>query len=500
MDPDWFTSTAVAAATCAPEYPTVPPFHPSGVFPEAPFQDRDAARPNHAYAAVRQAFHLLGLDQERFGTPAWNPLGRFVDPGDTVALKPNLIRESHASRDEWEQVITHGSIIRAVLDFVFIALHGRGRVIVADGPQTDSDFEAVRRRTGLDQVAGYFAGKGLAVDLLDLRRDRWFQKGDIITRRESLPGDPAGYVTIDLAGASAFASYALSGAFYGADYDTSETAAYHAGGRHAYVLCRSVLGADAVINLPKMKTHKKTGVTLSLKNLVGINGYRNCLPHHTRGTPREGGDEFPFTDAAHRVQGRAIHLFKRALAARGGTGGRWARAIKRVGRGVFGATDQVIRSGNWHGNDTAWRMVLDLNRAFFHFDASGARRTRPAKYVTLVDGIVGGEGNGPSAPDAVRSGLVVAGANPVAVDTVCAALMGFDFQRIALLREAWASATLQLVSGDVGGIDCRSDRAEWNGPLVHLLAGPHLGFRPHFGWMGAIERHVPASGESAPTL
>lgn len=499
MEPDWLTSTIVAAATCVPDYPTSAPFHPSDAYPEAPFPDREPARPNHAYRAVRQALRLLGLDCERFGTPAWNPLGRLVSPGDTVALKPNLIRESHASRDEWEQVITHGSVVRAVLDFVFIALQGRGRVIVADGPQTDSDFDAVRRRTGLDHVAGYITRHGLPVELLDLRRDRWFQDGEIIARRESLPGDPAGYATIDLGGQSAFASHALSGAFYGADYDAVETAAFHEGGRHAYVLCRSVLDADVVINLPKMKTHKKTGVTLSLKNLVGINGYRNCLPHYTLGTPREGGDEFPFTDIAHRLQGRAIRAFKQRLVAQGGTGGRWARAIKRVGRGVFGATDQVIRSGNWHGNDTAWRMVLDLNRAFFHFDVSGARRARPVKYMTLVDGILGGDGNGPSSPDAVRSGLVVAGANPVAVDTVCAALMGLDYRRIALLREAWASTTLRLVSGCADDIDCRSDRVEWNGPFARVLEGPHCGYRVPLGWTGAIERDGAAARGSAPT-
>ena len=56
--------------------------------------------------------------------------------------------------------------------------------------------------------------------------------------------------------------------------------------------------ADVVINLPKLKTHKKTGVTISLKNMVGINGYRNCLPHHTIGTPDASGDEFAAADSA----------------------------------------------------------------------------------------------------------------------------------------------------------------------------------------------------------
>lgn len=50
--------------------------------------------------------------------------------------------------------------------------------------------------------------------------------------------------------------------------------------------------ADVFINLPKMKVHKKTGVTLSLKNLVGINADKNWLPHYSGGSPRNGGDQF----------------------------------------------------------------------------------------------------------------------------------------------------------------------------------------------------------------
>ena len=37
--------------------------------------------------------------------------------------------------------------------------------------------------------------------------------------------------------------------------------------------------------MPKLKTHKKCGVTISLKNLVGLNTNKNLLPHHSLGTP-----------------------------------------------------------------------------------------------------------------------------------------------------------------------------------------------------------------------
>ena len=66
-------------------------------------------------------------------------------------------------------------------------------------------------------------------------------------------------------------------------------------GHNDYLLSETVLSADLVVNLPKLKTHKKTGVTLALKNMVGINGDKNLLPHHSVGSIAAGGDEYPFT-------------------------------------------------------------------------------------------------------------------------------------------------------------------------------------------------------------
>lgn len=470
------------------EYCAAPPFDPPGTYPECLFPSSTVSASNPAYEGVRDCLRRLGLDADRYGQPDWNPLGEIVAPGMTVLLKPNLIREAHATRpEEWEQVVTHGSVIRAVLDYVAIALGGRGRVVIADGPQTDSDLAALIAKNGLDEVVSLHRRRGLDVTLLDLRQDRWHVKGDVTERRERLPGDPAGYTTIDLGADSEFVDYALNGRFYGADYDVRETASFHAGGRHAYVLCRTALDADVVINLPKLKTHKKTGVTLSLKNLVGINGHRNCLPHHSLGPPAEGGDEFPADGLARRLESRSIQAFKRLLVARGGRAGGWARLLKRAGQRAFGDTDSVVRSGNWHGNDTAWRMTLDLNKAFFYFDGGGRPRVTPRRYLSIVDGIVGGEGNGPSAPDAVRCGLLIAGLNPVAVDSACVALMGLDRRRLRLLEGAWRIAKYPLAAFRPEDVRCVANEPQWNGGLAELEAVPAHVFAPHLGWRGQIE-------------
>ena len=54
-----------------------------------------------------------------------------------------------------------------------------------------------------------------------------------------------------------------------------------------------MLAADLIVNLPKMKTHQKAGVTGALKNLVGCNGEKAFLVHYLKGRPCDGGDEFP---------------------------------------------------------------------------------------------------------------------------------------------------------------------------------------------------------------
>lgn len=476
---------AICRQECG-DYPDQAPFDPPQQFPETYLLSSGLDEANSVYPAVRNALYLLGLDVEHFGTPQWNPLGRFIRPGDIVVLKPNLIRESHQYNNTWQHVVTHGSVIRAVLDYVAIALQGQGTVVIADGPQTDSNFQSLCKRLGLTEIVDlYSRWRNLRVELLDLRRERWFSAGDVIYKRESLPGDPQGYPSINLGDASAFFSYRGNGRFYGADYDWQETVAFHTNGRHEYILSGTALNADVFINLPKLKTHKKVGVTLSLKNLVGINGYRNCLPHHTIGTPQEGGDEFPDSTPRHQIEAWAIRRLNRALAAVGQSGA-WARWVKRIGKVLFGDTAKTIRSGNWYGNDTAWRMVLDLNKILFHFDASGHPCKRPLRYLTLVDGIIGGEGDGPMAPDPRAAGLIVVGLNPVAVDVVCAHLMGFDYRKIPMLREAFEIPDLPLANFTAEDIQCVSNVRKWCGGLRDI-SQHHLDFEPHFGWKKHIE-------------
>jgi uncharacterized protein (DUF362 family) len=410
--------------------------------------------------SVRQALAALGL--------RW---GDLVQPGDRVMLKPNFIRESHSSRpDQWEQIITHGTLIAVVAEEVAESLDGRGSVTIADGPQTDSDFPKICERTRIPQLRERFARKfpGVALEILDLRSEIWRTVNGVIVDRRQHSGDPRGYTLVNLADKSWFVG--KSGRFYGADYDSGFTTEHHSNGKHEYLVCRSAMDADVFINLPKLKTHMKCGVTLSLKNLVGINGNKNYLPHFVIGTPDQGGDEFPRSDVATKFQSRAITAFK-AVARRTGTATRlYGPLARRLGAKVFGDTATVVRSGNWYGNDTTWRMVLDLNKILFQYDGQGQPRKKPLRYLSIIDGIIAGEGDGPSENDAKLCGLLIAGTNPAATDFAAAKVMGLDWQKIPMIRESF-----QIFGFTPEEI------------TVVPELGEQFHFRPHFGWIGHIE-------------
>jgi uncharacterized protein (DUF362 family) len=486
----------VGLARCAPHYGAVePPWHPEEAYPElAPLLgDAGGAAPNPAYAAVRAALHALGLDAGRFGTADWNPLGELVRRGGRVVLKPNFIRHWNPQPGaSVESVVTHGSVLRAAADYAFLATGPEGSVAIAEAPQMDCEWARIREIAGLDALVHFYReARGLELEVVDLRREEVRFRDGIVCERRPLPGDPRGYRVVDLGEHSFFCGSGLDPARYrGADYDPEPTSEHHRGGRHEYLLSETVLSADLVVNLPKLKTHKKTGVTLALKNLVGINGDKNWLPHHCLGSPAEGGDEYPEARWIDRLRSRAAEWARPRLQ-RGRALGffRLARRLERAARG-----DAFVRAGNWYGNRTTWRMCLDLNRCFYYSDAKGLHLDAPApvrRALTVLDGVVAGEGEGPLAPRGRPLGAVLAGTDPLAVDLAAVRLMGFDEARIPKLREAMADESLRVTevrsAGDVVVREVDAGEAAVRERRLGELRC-EAPFLPHPGWCGRIER------------
>ena len=437
------------------------------------YDDLDGVR-----ALVDEAIKTLNLPDD------------YVRPGDRVVLKPNWVKEHderHPGPAQWEHVITHPAVIEAVIRWVAGQLHGDGSIVVCDAPQTDSSFSTLSAYCSLDEMIERCRAvfPGPKIELLDLRPEEWHAVDGVTVSKTQLPGDPLGDTFVALNEASEFVGFSGNGQLYGASFNMDETNERHRGERHEYMLCRTPMDADVFINLPKLKTHKKVGLTCALKNLVGINANKNWLPHHTEGTPDQGGDQFPAATTKakleHSWMGRAKRLvYGKPLLSR------MLVPLKKIGRLFFGDTQKVVRSGNWHGNDTCWRMVLDLNKCLFDFDGAGQPRSKPIRYLAIVDGIVGGEGNGPMAPDRKPCGTIIAGTHPAAVDMTAAMVMGFDWEKLRLLKNCFSMKERSFVSFQPSDIQVVSNKPEWDGPIGQ--ATDWFEFAPHFGWTGAIER------------
>ena len=476
-----------------------PPWDPDQIYPELTslLGDRvSTGAPNHVYTAVRDALHALGLDAEQFGSPNWNPLGEFVSPGAHIVLKPNFIRHWNPCEEgSVESVTTHGSILRAVSDYALLAAGRTGRVTLAEAPQHDCDWEQVSEQAGIPAVLARYQALGRDLEIVDLRREAVQYRDGVVVERRTLPGDPAGYRLVDLADHSWFEGSGLDPIrFRGADYEPTTTSERHMNGRNEYLLSESVLSADLVVNLPKLKTHKKTGVTLALKNLVGINGDKNFLPHHCVGSVTAGGDEFPGESWLDRGRSAATEVARKLLSR--GVGSHLVRLVRRAEWATRG--DDFIRSGNWHGNRTTWRMCLDLNRCLYYSNASGEHLdadTPPRKVLTLRDGVVAGEGEGPLAPRDRPLGVVLAATDPLALDLAAVGLMGFDWMKLPKLARAMQDEGLRITAVRSPN-DVEVKRITRPGGTPHACTLAELGgetpFLAHPGWQGHVELEEPS--------
>jgi uncharacterized protein (DUF362 family) len=418
----------------------------------------------------------------------------FAPAAPHVVIKPNWVREGDTRPercDQWEHVITHPAVIWATVRHVDRFLRGCGRITICDAPQTDSSLRTLLARCNFDAYARcHPLEHGTPIAIVDLRREEWTTRNGVVIARHPLPGDPAGYTLVDLGSRSRFASRRMDN-IYGAEFDYRFTQRQHSDGHHRYLISATVLRADLVISMPKLKTHKKGGITGALKNMVGVNGDKNYLPHHTFGPPSRGGDEFPEAKRLGSMESQMLRLYKSMVrrlpesVARG-----VAVPIKKVGRLVFGDTSRVIRSGNWHGNDTVWRMTLDLNAIVRWVDADGSLRRHPRPVLVVTDGVLGGEAEGPMSPDPKAGDVLIVSDDSAVADHAAALWMGFDPARIPSVAHAFNSGHLPLTAARPEDIVVESAEARFRGPLAQVVARHGKSFRPHSGWRGKIERRT----------
>jgi len=98
-----------------------------------------------------------------------------------------------------------------------------------------------------------------------------------------------------------------------------------------------------------------------------------------------------------------------------------------------------------------------------------------------------GEGNGPEAPDRKDVGILVMGANPVAVDAVCAKMMGFDWEKIPTIRTR-LDEQFRICDFGYDNIQVKIDTHRVSKKsFLKLGERIHSGFAPPIGWRGKVE-------------
>ncbi len=377
-----------------------------------------------------------------WSTSAEGPFGRLVEPGANVLVKPNWVLHGNQGTGGFEELVTHGTVVRAVIRA--LGESNAGRFTLGDAPMQGCDFQQLLQNSAINSWARE----------LSLREPRFLGPVDFrrtISAVESGVRQPhenarsmEHYVLFDVGDESYLEPVTGDKKdFRVTMYPPHLMAATHSPGRHQYLVAREVLEADLIVNLPKLKTHKKAGVTCALKNLVGINGNKEYLPHHRLGGSADGGDCYPGSSPVKRI-------LEKVLDAQNSVSGSAAqRALGVVARGLNSVShrmgDELGVEGSWSGNDTVWRMCLDLNRIALYGRQDGTIADTPQRrIVQIVDAVVAGQGDGPLAPDPLPIGMMIAGASACAMDWFGASLLGYNPARIPIAARSFDASRWPL--------------------------------------------------------
>lgn len=404
-------------------------------------------------SAIRRNAENLDWFEETRGA-----FGRVIRKGAKVLIKPNFVIHKNQRNGGLLPLITHQEIIKTVVAEVLKA--EPSQVIVGDAPVQSCNFDALLRETKLDEWANDLRQKDARFKgIIDFRRTISNFAGGVRQAEENLRG-MENFVLFNLGKDSLLEPLTDDkNSFRVTSYDPRLMAKTHSPGNHQYLVAREVIEADVVINLPKLKTHKKAGITNALKNLVGINGNKEFLPHHRIGAPETGGDCYPEKDLVKRGletifdwQNMTTSPAKGKLLATVGT--QFERVLRLQG-------DEIGIEGAWSGNETVPRMCLDLNRVLLYGKADATfSEIVQRRVLHVVDAVVAGQGDGPLASDALPLNLILAGENASAIDWVGAHLLGYDARKIPLLVHAFESFRWRIADFQTDEIELLGDWAE----------------------------------------
>jgi len=349
--------------------------------------------------------------------------------GKKILLKPNWVTHNRKENDEI-CLRTNNNLLLALVEII---LESRpAKVTIGDAPLQGCIWDKMLSSDFYKRIEDLRMIYSIPILIKDFRRVTFDpHKNNPIKERNPI----SDYIIFDLGKESYLESISSTKPnFRVTNYDPDRLAESHTIGKHKYCITKELFDTDIVISVPKIKTHQKTGITGVLKNLVGLNGDKDYLPHHRVGGIGFGGDCYPgknilrriseyFLDCANKQQGKNIYWF-------------WIYLSKIMWKLSLPENVHHLAAG-WYGNDTCWRMVMDLNKIAIYGKKDGTISKSPQRELySLCDGIIGGQGDGPLNPQTLPLGVICFSNNSSMTDICLATLMGFDIQRIPLLKAA----------------------------------------------------------------
>lgn len=231
---------------------------------------------------------------------------------------------------------------------------------------------------------------------------------------------------------------------------------------------RTVAGSECRVSLALMKTHVNVMVTMGLKNMLSsVHPADRVRMHGYRVGNGSSGWRRPIVEFLKGDSGLVSAL---------------TRAQGRVRNG-FNLLSGKLRDESGDRLSAAdrgfLRSVVALNRNLVAL----TRAVRP--HVSVLDGFVAMHREGPRHGTPIRLGLAVAGTDPVAVDAVGAAAMGFDPMRVGYLRLAHEAG---LGVADLDRIEVVGDGLE----KVTRRCVPHSNIVVHRHWDQRGASAIPA--------
>jgi uncharacterized protein (DUF362 family) len=364
--------------------------------------------------------------------------------GKKILLKPNWVLHNQKEDDE--------VCLRTNDSFLFIALdvileQKPAQIVIGDAPIQRCSWDKMLSKkflAGLDVLSKKY---NIPIIVKDFRRVTFDPSLNNPIKDRNPISD---YVIFDLGKESYLESISSNkNIFRVTCYNPDRLGESHRKGVHKYCITKELFDADVIITLPKVKTHQKTGITGALKNLVGVNGDKDYLPHHRIGGKGFGGDCYPgknylrlwsefALDKANRKHGKRVYDFWMYLSII-----LWKLSLPKKVHDLAAA---------WHGNDTTWRMVMDINKVAIYGKKDGTLSEEPQRTIySLCDGIVGGQGNGPLNPTPLPLGFISFSNNSSMTDICMGTLMGFDIHQIPLLEAAHKDTINQQIDVTLNG-------------------------------------------------